>query len=46
MVKPNLTKAKIVEKLTAMKNSSLVVGEQGLAVALDDLINEIKKDLN
>ena len=45
MAKPNLTKEKIVKRLEAMRASSNVLGAEGLAVDLDELINEIKKDL-
>jgi len=45
MAKPNLTKEKIVERLKAMRASSHIIGAEGLAVDLEDLINEIKKDI-
>ena len=45
MAKPNLTKEKIVKRLEVMRASSKVIGAEGIAVDLEDLINEIKKDL-
>ena len=45
MVKPNMTKIKIVEKLDEIANSLTVVGEQGIATDIKDLIEQIKKDL-
>lgn len=45
MAKPNITKKDIVDRLTVIKNSCIVVGESGIANDIDDLINGIKKDL-
>ncbi len=45
MAKPNLTKEKIVKRLEAMMASSHIIGAEGLAGDLEELVNEIKKDL-
>lgn len=45
MAKPNLTKEKIIERLETITRSSRVIGAEGLVVDLEDLVNEIKKDL-
>ena len=45
MVKPNLTKEKIVIRLEAMMASSHIIGAEGIADDLQTLVNEIKKDL-
>jgi len=45
MAKPNLTKEKIITRLEVLKASSKIIGAEGIAVDLQILINEIKKDL-
>jgi len=45
MAKPNMTKMKIVEKLEEIKNSLTIVGEHGISTDINNLIEQIKKDL-
>ena len=45
MAKPNLTKEKIIERLEVIKNSSKVIGADGIANDIEELVKEITKDL-
>jgi len=45
-MKENITKKEILAKLITVRNSSQVVGQDGLVIDLNEIIAEIEKDVS